>query len=226
MITVATDGVLFDLDGVLVDSQEDVVAHWRQFAEWFDLDGDELVTRIHGRRHSDTIRRELAYLTESELVNVIHRYEDLECTDVAGTREVSGARLLMQSLPDARWAVVTSCVARLVEARLGAVDLPLPKLLISAEQVTHGKPHPEGYLAGAALLGVDAKRCVVFEDALSGLQAALAAGAMPVGVATTFSADELRSVLPEGGVVIKDLSCVSVGIGTDDFALELALDPL
>jgi mannitol-1-/sugar-/sorbitol-6-phosphatase len=209
-VTVTVDGVLFDLDGVLVDTKEDVLAHWRTFAGWYGLNADQLVERVHGQRHSDVIRREIAHLGEAEINAATTRYEELECKDTAGTREVPGARALMTAMPNERWAIVTSCTAPLVRARLSAVRLDVPQRVVSADQVTQGKPHPEGYVAGAALLGFEPGRCAVFEDAPSGLQAAVAAGSVPIAVATTVPVEDLLASMPGGGLVVADLDAVRV----------------
>lgn len=223
-ITLTAGAILFDLDGVLADSREDVVRNWKLFAGWYGLDGEELVTRIHGFRCTDTIERELAHLPAEEIEQAKKRYIEHEISVADGAREVPGAANLLKQVTPDKWAVVTSCTLRLAHARLAAIGILPPRNLVPADQVEHGKPHPEGYLTGAAILNADPARCVVFEDAPSGIQAAIAAGCTPVGVATTVPVDELRDALPKSGIVIADLEAVDVS--DDGEQLTISLQPL
>lgn len=132
---------------------------------------------------------------------------------MSGVRLLPGTREFLDSLPADRWAVVTSATRRLAEARLTAVGVT-PKCLVSADDVTRGKPDPEPYLLAARQLGADPADCVVFEDAPAGLRAARAAGMRTVALATTHRAEELdadlvvddlaalRALVTDGGVEI------------------------
>jgi len=204
------EGLLFDLDGVIVDSHEVVERHWRQFASWHGLDATGLSKRALGRPSLEAIQRELPHLSTSELQEAASRFYVLEETDTAGVTWVVGAETLLDSLPDDRWAVVTSCGRKLAEARIDAVGLGSPMHLVTADDVHRGKPDPEGFLAGASLLDVDAQRCIVFEDAPTGLEAAVRSGATPVGVATGTPVDQLRAAMKGNGVVVEDLRAVTV----------------
>jgi sugar-phosphatase len=179
---------LFDLDGVLVDSQAVVERTWRRWAQRHDLDPDTLIQTAHGRRTRDTVAavtpdvaidREVAWLDAAELA------------DVDGLRVVPGAKQLLSLLPRHRWAVVTSCGGALARLRLTAVGLPLPGVLVVSEDVKHGKPAPDGYRLAADRLRVDAAACVVFEDAPAGVAAGRAAGARVIGLTTSYLALDL-----------------------------------
>jgi mannitol-1-/sugar-/sorbitol-6-phosphatase len=117
--------------------------------------------------------------------------ENEEASDQAGVRVMPGAAKLLQSLPQGRWGVVTSGSRLLASARLPFCGLPVPDVLVTSDDVTHGKPHPEPYLKGAQRLGFNPAECLVFEDAPAGIQSAHAAGMTVVGVASTYAAEAL-----------------------------------
>jgi sugar-phosphatase len=172
---------LFDMDGTLVDSTAVVESIWRDFCRERDLDASVLVPWSHGRRTSDTVRHFLPDLPEAEAQAVIDDLETREQTTTTAVVEVPGAQRLLEAL-DLPWAVVTSAPRQLVVRRMAEAGLPLPEVIVPADEIGHGKPDPDGYLRAAALLGVPAPDCVVFEDAEPGLRAALAAGARVVVV--------------------------------------------
>lgn len=207
--------LLFDLDGVLVDSSASVERQWRRWAAKHGIDGDSLMRVVHGRRAADTIREVAPWLDAEREVR-----EDLapaEAADVVGNVAIPGAAALLAALPADRWAVVTSCVPEVAAERLRSVGLPVPRVLVTAADVARGKPDPEGYLLGAARLGVAAARCVVFEDAPAGLAAARAAGARAVALATTHAAEEL-----EADAVVATLDEVRYDVGGGE--LEISVD--
>ena len=180
--------LLFDLDGVLADSTASVEHHWRAWAERHGLDPDALLQVVHGRRAIDTIRDVAPTLdAEAELAALVAA----EAGDTAGVTASPGAAALLPRLPAGAWAVVTSGVRAVALARLQACGLPLPLLLVPADEITRGKPDPEGYLAAAARLGVAPPDCVVFEDAPAGVAAARAAGMRCVALTTTHAASAL-----------------------------------
>ena len=147
----------------------------------------------------------------------VARIEQLEVDDVPGGGAVllPGTAEFLASLPADRWAVVTSATRRLADARLDAVGI-LPKTLVTADDVTRGKPDPEPYLLAARQLGVDPARCVVFEDAPAGLQAGRAAGMTTVALATTHEARELTADL-----VVGDLSALSALVSGDGVEIRI-----
>lgn len=198
------DAVLFDLDGVLVDSRAVVERTWRRWAERHDLEPERLIRVAHGRRTSETladialdldIPAETAWLDAAE-------FDDLD-----GIAAIPGAKELIAALPGDRWGVVTSAGSELARRRLTAAGLPSePPVLVTSADVERGKPAPDGYLRAAGDLGVRPADCLVFEDARPGIAAAKAAGASVVGLTTTTSSAELRAA----DVVIDDLRRVRV----------------
>jgi mannitol-1-/sugar-/sorbitol-6-phosphatase len=199
--------VLFDLDGVLVDSTPAVERVWRKWAEERGLDPDYVIQWAHGRRSIETIRRVAPYM---DAAHENLKVEQSEIEDLEGVRAIEGAADLLASIPPDHWTVVTSATRALAEARMGYVHLPLPKDAITAELVERGKPDPEPYLKGAALLGFAPSECLVIEDTAAGIQAAKAAGMQAIGLATTYPAHDLR----EADVVVRSCADIRVEVHT------------
>ena len=199
----ACDALLFDLDGVLVDSTDVVVRTWRSWAEKRGFDAERILEFAHGRRAAETIR-----LISSDLDPdfEVAELERAEAENLDGVLEVEGARGLLSSLPPDGWTVVTSGTRSLARDRLVHLGLPLPERFVSADDVANGKPHPEAYLMGARILGVPPTSCLVVEDAPSGVRAARAAGMRVVALATTYPASDLQ----EADVVAPALAEISV----------------
>lgn len=174
---------LFDMDGTLTDSIAAANRVWTRWSLSHGLDPEKVLPIIHGVRAGDTIRRlnvpGMDIEKETEIV------KQAEIDDVEGVVAIKGATALLQALPPDRWAVVTSAPRELALRRFGAAGLPVPQVLVSAEDVTRGKPAPDGYLRAARLLDVAAARCLVFEDTAAGVAAAEAAGAAVVVVNAT-----------------------------------------
>jgi len=172
-------GLLFDNDGVLVDSEDAVVSSWRRWAVDHGLDPAEVLTAVPGRRAADTVALFVQPGQVAASTVLVTRYE-LE--DVAGTTAVPGVLELLPQLAGVPWAVVTSGVRELATARLRAAGVVLPEVLVAAEDVTAGKPDPEGYAAAAARLGLAPADVLVLEDSISGIAAGQAAGCRVVGI--------------------------------------------
>ena len=173
---------LFDLDGVLVDSRAVVERVCRLWAARLGIDADALLRVAHGRRTRDTVRIVAPHVDPDAEVAWI---DSTELLDTEGLVEVPGVRRFLTSLPAGAWAVVTSCAPDLARLRLSSVGLPIPEVVITSDDVSNGKPAPDGYRLGAQRLGVDPASCVVFEDAPPGIAAGLAAGARVVALRTT-----------------------------------------
>jgi HAD superfamily hydrolase (TIGR01509 family) len=181
--------VLSDLDGVLVDSGPTIEDTWRSFAARQGLEAEHVIAKSHGRRTADLIRLVAPHLdAETEAAHI--QREEIERSP--GLRPLPGARELIESVPANRFAIVTSGTRQLALARLRAAGLPVPEVLVTAEEVDHGKPDPAGYLRAAELLGVDPAHSLVLEDAPAGVEAGLAAGMTVIAVTTTNYAPELR----------------------------------
>lgn len=187
----SAEAVLLDLDGTLVDSTESVVRTWLRWAGEFDVDPARLVDG-HGRTTASIV----AGLLPAEQVAVaLARIDELEIEDAGTVRPMPGAADLLAALPPGRWAVVTSCNAVLATARLQAAGLRAPEVVVTADDVTRGKPDPEPFLLAASKLGVEPRRCIVLEDAPSGIAAARAAGMGVVGITSTHEARQLDADL-------------------------------
>jgi mannitol-1-/sugar-/sorbitol-6-phosphatase len=183
------EAVLFDMDGTLVDSSLCVESTWRLWAGKHGVDIDALLAISHGRQNYDTIRQIAPHLETPEEIAFLVETEE-NCHE--GIVEVRGARALIDALgATAPWAVVTSAWRTLAEKRLRLAGLPVPEVLITSDDISHSKPHPEGYLLAAERLGVAPADCLVIEDAHAGIDAARAAGMAVIGITTTFRRDQL-----------------------------------
>ncbi|WP_374025460.1 HAD-IA family hydrolase [Mycobacterium sp. HNNTM2301] len=206
MVVLRGKRILFDIDGTLIDSTATVEQSWRTWANEYGVDYEAVREVCHGRRTEDTVAQ---FVAPHDLVAATARQLALqELADLDGVLELPGARRLLDALPHNYWAAVTSGPRSLMAARLAAARLPAPTLLIAAEDVSNGKPNPESYLKAAAALGVEARECLVVEDAPAGVGAGRAAGAQVLAVTTTHRAAELA----DADVVVTDLSCVSVKV--------------
>jgi sugar-phosphatase len=181
--------LLFDMDGVLVDSTAAVARVWSVWAKKHGLDPETVVKIAHGRPSISTIR-ELLPRADHEAED--REVERLEIEDVEGIAALPGAAELLRVLPANKYAIVTSATRPLAEVRLLAAGLPVPEKLVTARDAKRGKPHPDPYLMGAQLLGVPPVECVVIEDAPSGIRAGKAAGGRVVALRTTASDAELQ----------------------------------
>jgi sugar-phosphatase len=205
--------LLFDMDGTLVDSTAVVIKVWRRFAARHGLDAELILADSHGRRTEDTVA---AFATAGmDVAAEAAQVTAEEIADRDGIVEVPGAAALLAQLPHSRWAVVTSASRELATTRILAAGLPLPKVLICAEDVGHGKPAPDGYLAAAAALGIAPANCLVFEDARAGLDAGHAAGMQVVALATTLPVEALGAEC-----WIRDYRAVQIRMDADGIALQ------
>jgi mannitol-1-/sugar-/sorbitol-6-phosphatase len=181
--------LLFDLDGVLIDSTPAVARVWSRWALEHGFDPTSIVARAHGRPSLTTIR-ELLPDADHEAENRIVERGEIE--DLDGVVPLPGVLDLLASVPPDRWTIVTSCTRRLAEVRIRHGGLPVPRKFITSTDIVHGKPDPEPYLKAASLLGVPASDCIVFEDAPAGIRSGKAAGAKVVAFRTTAEYAALR----------------------------------
>lgn len=211
--------LLFDNDGVLVDSVDAGNDAWTRWAHEHDQDPDHVLTVIHGRRAADTVADLLATEGADRVAAASARIDELELETAHRARALPGAHALLTELAaladsdGLRWAVATSGGLPLARARIGAAGLPLPEVLVTAEDVAAGKPAPDPYETAASRLGVDPADCIVFEDTEAGIEAGTAAGATVVGVnlmagpgAATHVVTDLASVscrARDGRVVVR-----------------------
>ncbi len=211
---ISVDAVLFDIDGTLVDSTGAVERTWRQWGEAHGIDPDEILAVSHGRRSEDTLAM---FLPEDRVAEAAAELEELELADLAGVTALPATAELLSALPAERWAAVTSGGRLLMRTRLEAAGLSVPDVLVTAEDVTVGKPDPQGYLRAAAELGVDPARCLVVEDAPAGVAAGLAAGAAVLAVATSHHRVDLEGL--GAAEVIDNLTFCTLEPGTDRLVL-------
>ena len=183
---ISVDAVLFDLDGTLADSTASVDRSWRKLADRLGITFESMNGSYHGvPAQRQTLGRLMAGSTDAEIDEVNTWLADVEASDTEGVVVIPGALAVLESLPPERWAIVTSGTRRLATGRIAAAGLPMPKELITADDVTVGKPSPEPYIVAAKRLGFEPKRCLVVEDAPAGVAAGLASGAMVLGLRTT-----------------------------------------
>jgi sugar-phosphatase len=182
--------ILFDLDGVLVNSAELVERTWRVWAARHQLDAEKVIAVAHGRRTIETVRIVAPHLSVDAEVAAL---ESSEIITSEGVYEIPGARELLEMLPSERWAVVTSGIRAVAEFRIRHTGLPMPSVMICADDISRGKPDPEGYLAAAMRLGQPPKDCIVIEDAPAGIEAAHNGGMRAIAVAATYPAAQLSA---------------------------------
>lgn len=212
-------GFLFDLDGTLIDSLDAVDRAWREWASRHALNGDDVLSVIHGRPARESVAELLsgspADLIDSE-VDWLERYES---QDTRGTVALPGSVELLNTLNqlDIPWAIVTSGTLPVASARIKAAGLPEPAVLVTPELVTNGKPDPEPFLLGAEKLGLPAEHCVVFEDAPAGVLAGYRAKAKVVALTTHFSPGELAQAEHHIG----SLQQIEITTGSDGFKLAI-----
>lgn len=182
--------VLLDMDGTLVDSTAVVERLWLEWAKPHDLDPQRVLRVIHGRQGHQSMA--ILLPERDHAINLVENQEMLarETGDVDGVVAIDGAQHLLASLAQHPHAIVTSADVALMTARMDAAGLGIPELAITAESVSASKPHPEGFLKAASLLGVEPADCVVFEDSPAGIQAGLAAGMIVIGVGPHAAAND------------------------------------
>ena len=211
--------ILFDMDGVLIDSAPAVARVWRKWALKYGLDPDLVVEQAHGRRSVETIRAVAPHM-DAERENV--KVEQMEIDDKEGVTALPGAAHLLSILPSERFAIVTSATRPLALARLGYAGIQVPRHVVTADDVTQGKPSPEPFLKGAALLGVAPADCLVFEDTPAGIAAARAAGMQVVALRTTYPVRELQAA----NTIVASLAEVKAAVHEDLILLDAAAIPM
>jgi sugar-phosphatase len=216
MMTIRCQALLFDMDGVLVDSTHAVARVWHKWAVERGFDPEKVVRAAHGRPSLATVRE---FLPDADGHAENLEVERREVEDLEGVVAMPGARELVASLPAGRWTVVTSATRPLAEVRLRAAGIPVLPTLITADDIEHGKPHPEPYLKAAARLGFAASECAVVEDALAGIRAGKTAGARVIAFPTTSDRDELE----KSGADWVVRNCADISATLDDNSLVLTL---
>ncbi len=195
--------VIFDLDGVIIDSDAAIEERWRQWAERRDIPFEDIKAVYHGRSMVEVIEQVAPELdAEAE----VERMDDVVTAAPEEVRAFDGVKSILETLPPERWAIATSARRRTATNRLDHVDLPTPNVFITANDVKRSKPAPDAYRVAAERMQVAPSDCIVFEDAPSGIEAAQRAGAKVIGVATTTDADALSAA----DAVIPSMSAVDI----------------
>jgi sugar-phosphatase len=210
--------ILFDMDGVLMDSTPAVERVWRTWAAQHGLDPGRVAAQAHGRRSIETIRA-VAPQLDAGKENVL--VEQMEINDKEGVMALPGAAELLAHLPADRFAIVTSATRPLAVARLGYAGIPAPTYMVTADDVIQGKPAPEPFLKGAALLGFAPTDCLVFEDSPAGIASARSAGMKTIALQTTHPAEKLEAA----DAIIRNLADVKAILHDANICLELTSFP-
>jgi mannitol-1-/sugar-/sorbitol-6-phosphatase len=220
MPQVQCKAVLFDLDGVLIDSTRAVARVWHRWAVEHGFDPEEVIARAHGRPSLATVRE---YLPDADYVAENREVERREMEDIEGVVLLPGSAQLLSELPPNRWTIVTSCTRPLAETRLRAAGLPIPERMVTSNDIKNGKPHPEPYLKGASVLGYSAGDCVVVEDVPAGIRAGKATGATVIAFRTTLRDPELLAAGADW--LLNNCSDISVAKKSPNLTLLLVNDP-
>ncbi|MEZ2348278.1 HAD-IA family hydrolase [Terriglobus sp. RCC_193] len=209
-------GLLFDMDGVLISSIASATRCWKRWAKLYNVPNADNFVLPHGRPARDIVIMLRPDIDPDEGLRVI---EDMEIEDVGDIEVLPGVRELLASLPPDRWTVVTSCTRRLLEARLRAAGLPEPPRLVSADDITKGKPDPEPYIRGAAALGFKPEDCIVIEDAVSGVESGIGAGCRVLAVLSSTPRVELKAAT----WIARSLAVVKVTSDADGLQVKIPL---
>ncbi len=213
------DAILFDLDGVLIDSSSCITRHWQEWANQHGLDIHQIMRIAHGMRTIETIRAVAPHLDVEEETR---RFTSHEIADTNGVVTIAGAAQALAALPPNAWALVTSGSRELVLARLARAGLPVPGVLVSGDDVRQGKPSPEPYLAGARKLGVTPAQCIVIEDAPAGVESGKKAGMRVVGIAATHPRQALRE--KGADIVVDALTDLRISVTDSEHRLAIETD--
>ncbi|NMB54037.1 MAG: HAD family hydrolase [Leptolinea sp.] len=211
--------VLFDLDGVLIDSTECILRHWRDWAEKNHVDIRKIERVAHGLRTVETMRLVAPHQNVEQDAATFH---DHELLDTEGIIAIDGALRLLTALPEWSWTIVTSASRDLVKVRMAKAGLQMPEKCVTADDVRNGKPSPEPYLLGAEKLGNTPQECVVVEDAPSGIEAGKKAGMRVIAIASTHSRQTLLET--EADYIVDRLLDLHISSSDDDRILSIMLE--
>ena len=210
-------GILFDMDGVLVSSLGSVERSWTKWGAMRNVDGALAIKTAHGQRAIETVRKLRPDLNDVEELKLI---EEIEIADKDDIEVLQGVQGILAALPEKYWTIVTSATEKLARSRLGYASLAVPSHIITADMVTDGKPHPEPYLKGAALLGLKPEDCLVIEDSSSGAIAGHAAGCKVLATLFSHTVKELAAA----DWIVQSLEDVTVR-GKED-GVEVEFEPV
>lgn len=210
----ACQAILFDFDGVLIDSEPVYERHWKEWADERGASYEHIISIHQGIPAIRTIGIVAPHL---DAVHEVEQFQ-LRCiNDLEGLVGHNGVKVLLESLPADRWAIATSSYRNIVSSQLKYLDLPTPRVLVTVEDVEHGKPAPDPYLQAAEKLGFPISECIVIEDSLAGIDAGKKAGARVIAVATTKLATELQ----QADVIVSHFADLDIKPGKS--AIEISL---
>lgn len=207
---VDAEGILFDMDGVLVRSTGGDERCWMRWAEHHNTRLD--ISRTHGRRAADTLREHLPEADDDTIRQHLAQLDSFAAEEQAGVMAYPGVKELLQTLPPNRWTVVTSASETMMRDRLRWAGITAPGRVVAGDHVAKGKPDPECYRRGAALLSRGPTDCVVIEDAPAGVKAGKRAGCRVIGVLSSHAPEELH----EADWLVHSID--QIGVRIDDSA--------
>ena len=207
------EAVIFDMDGTLINSIPSVDRSWRAWAGEYALTEEQILGH-HGVPAAEIVRR---LIPEANRNRAYARINEIELADVDDIVVLPGAAEALAALKEAKNAIATSCTTALATVRIAASGLAAPTIIVTADDVTRGKPYPDPFLLAARRLGVDPRRCLVVEDAPSGLQAARDAGCFSLAVLVTTPRDALQA-----DAIVTDLADVEFSVTPEGIAVRSA----
>ncbi|SAL95790.1 hypothetical protein [Absidia glauca] len=214
-------GIVFDLDGTMIDTTPLVIKHWYAFAEEHGLDPVKILATSHGRRTIETLGE---WVPEKATPEIVDFYEQRLADETDGLTVLPGVMALLDSIPLGKWGVCTAGTSYMAVKRLKQCHIPVPESLSTGDKVERGKPDPEGYLKATEILGVSPSDCLVFEDAPAGVRAGKAGGMKVIACTTTHTADQLKEAGADHVVsFLTDVSVSNLGDGTMAVKIEQAV---
>ncbi|EAU84628.1 phosphatase [Coprinopsis cinerea okayama7 len=221
-IVLTFDALLFDMDGTLVDSTAGVEGAWKVFKKSYPhIDVHDILSSAHGIRTVDNLKNYCGVTDPVQLENEAVRFEQAILSSASedggkGIVRLPGVEQIMKEIaprrfhPNPLWAICTSATKPYASSALAVAGVPVPDVFVAAEDVEKGKPNPDPYLIGAARCNVDPKRCLVFEDAPSGIRSGRAAGCKTLALLTSHSREQVEAAQPD--YIVKDLESVSIRV--------------
>jgi mannitol-1-/sugar-/sorbitol-6-phosphatase len=215
LVSVAAKALLLDLDGTLVDSSRAVESAWRWAADRLGIPFSQIAPYVHGIPAEQALELAIPGIDDHAKTRLADEILTRQVESTAAVRPMPGALRLLERLPSGSWAVVTSGSVRLAESSIQKAGLPEPPILITADDVQVGKPHPEPFMRAMGVLDVSPEQCIVIEDSPHGIASGLAAGVRVLAVGTTFP----PHLLDEANWLIPDLEQITITSRDDEIFL-------